>query len=111
MSQTVRVRFTRPYTVKDADRTHYPAESEHEFSPASAQHFISRGAAEVVQAGGSKRSGKPKETPEGGGDEGSSGSGTKPKPKPKQSGSRKKKDDDKPTGESSEGAGDSGTES
>lgn len=42
------IRFKRAYVVKDASGTEYAAGQEVEVSEASAEHFVRRGAAEIV---------------------------------------------------------------
>ncbi len=47
-AEKVKVKFTREYTVRDEEARTYKVDEVVELPPASANHFIVRGAAELV---------------------------------------------------------------
>lgn len=47
---TTKVKFTRDYTVQDAEGKKYDEGKQYNLSDASAFHFIRRGVAEIVES-------------------------------------------------------------
>ncbi|MCB9868144.1 MAG: hypothetical protein H6816_16080 [Phycisphaerales bacterium] len=62
MSKTVKVRFLRAYKVKDEEGREFEEGKEYDLTPDSAQHFISRQAAVLMEAGKPKSKAKAGET-------------------------------------------------